>query len=143
MSEQENITAASAFFNAWNAGDLGKATQYEGPDFMVEPPGAPGPLNSEQNRQYNENFLRAFPGSKFEILLTVVQGDYVVINWKATGKNAGPLQSPSGATIPPSGRDAVLVGSSTFLIKNGKIAHGWHFWDMASLLGQMGLLPPM
>ena len=143
MSEQENIKAASSFFNAWNEGDLSKAYSYEADDFMGEAPGAPGPLNAEQNRQYNQNFLTAFPGSKFEILLTVVQGDYVVLHWKVTGKNNGPLQTPSGTIIPPTGKDSTLVGSSTFLIKNGKITRGWTFWDMTSLLGQLGLMPPM
>jgi hypothetical protein len=36
-----------------------------------------------------------------------------------------------------------VVGSVTYLIKDGKIVHSWTFWDMAGLLGQLGLLPPM
>jgi steroid delta-isomerase-like uncharacterized protein len=143
MSEQENIKAASSFFDAWNSGDLNKSASYEASDMKVETPGAPGPLDREQSRKYNQNFLTAFPGSKFEVTLTVAQGDYVVINWSITGKNSGPLQSPSGQTIPPTGKVSTLVGSTTSLVKNGKVAHAWNYWDMASLLGQLGLLPPM
>jgi hypothetical protein len=35
------------------------------------------------------------------------------------------------------------VGSTTTQVKNGKITHAWTFWGMTSLLGQLGLLPPM
>ena len=77
------------------------------------------------------------------MVLSVAQGDYVVMNWTITGKNTGALQSPTGSTIPPTGKVSTLVGSTTSLIKNGKVAHAWNYWDMASMLGQLGLLPPM
>ena len=144
MSEQENIKVAHAFFEAWNAGDLSRTAAYETGDFMAEGPGAAGPMNAEQNRMYLQNFLTAFPGSKFDILLTIAQGDYIVVHWKVGGgAHTGPLRTPSGSIIPPTGKTATVVGSSTSQIKNGKISHSWAFWDMASLLGQLGLLPPM
>jgi len=144
MSEQENIKAAHAFFDAWNAGDLSKGDPYEADGFMAEGPGAAGPMNKQQNRAYIQNFLTAFPGSKFEALLTVVQGDYVVVNWKVGGgAHTGPLHTPSGGVVPPTGKTATLVGSTTSQVKHGKITHSWTFWDMTSLLGQLGLLPPM
>jgi len=143
MSEQENIKVARSFFDAWNAGDLSKADPYEADNVMVETPGAPGPMNAEQNRMYNQNFLTAFPGSKFEILRTISQGNYVVLNWKVSGVHTGPLQTPSGGTIQPTGKTATLYGSTTTQIENGKITRSWNYWDMAVLLGQLGLLPPM
>jgi predicted ester cyclase len=144
MSDQDNIQAAHAFFVAWNAGDLSKTEPYEATDFMAEGPGALGSMNKEQNRMYTQNFLTAFPGSKFEVLRTIAQGDYVVDHWKVSGgAHTGPLQTPSGGTIPPTGKTATVVGSTTSQLKNGKITHSWTFWDMTSLLGQLGLLPPM
>ncbi len=143
MSEQENIKAANAFFEAWNSGNLRPSLAYMADDFKGEGPGSPAPMNAEQNLAYNQNFLSAFPGTKFKILLTVMQGDYVVTNWTITGKNTGPLQSPSGAVIPPTGKTVTTNGSTTALLRNGKIAYSWTFFDMASLLGQLGLMPPM
>jgi len=144
MSEQDNIKAAHTFFDAWNSGDLSKADSYEADGFMAEGPGAAGPMNREQNRMYLQNFLTAFPGSKFEVLLTLTQGDYVVTHWKVSGgAHSGPLHTPSGGVIPPTGKTAIVVGSTTSLVKNNKVTHSWTFWDMASLLGQLGLLPPM
>jgi ketosteroid isomerase-like protein len=143
MSDQENIKAASALFEAWNAGDLSRLEPYQGDDYTLEQPGAPGPMNKEQAMAYLHNFLTAFPGSQFEVLLTITQGDYVVQHWRATGTNGGPLRSPSGAIIPPSGKNVVVTGSSTSVVKNGKVVRSWNFWDLASLLGQMGVIPPM
>jgi len=143
MSEQENIKAALAFFEAWNAGDLGMNDAYSADDFMQEGPGAPGPMDQAQARMYNQNFLTAFHGSKFEVLRTISQGDYVVVHWKNTGTHTNPLQTPSGGTIPPTGKTATVVGSTTTQIRGGKVVHSWNFWDMASLLAQLGLLPPM
>jgi steroid delta-isomerase-like uncharacterized protein len=143
MSEQENLKAANSFFEAWNSGDLHRGLAYEAEDFKNEAPGSLSPMNSEQSLAYNQNFLTAFPGTKFKVLLTVVQGDYVVINWTISGKHAGPLHSPSGAAIPPTGKTVTLTGSTTAQVRNGKIVHSWSYFDMASLLGQLGLMPPM
>lgn len=72
------------------------------------------------------------------------KGDYVVTNWKVGGgAHTGPLRSPCGSIIPPTGKTATLVGSTTAQVKKGKLTHTWTFWDMTSLLGQLGLLPPM
>jgi steroid delta-isomerase-like uncharacterized protein len=143
MSDQDNIKAAQSWIDAWNMGDLSKIAPYEADNFMSEVPGTPGPVNSVQNRAYIQNFLTAFPDSKIEVLRTIVQGDYVVTNWKTTGMNTGPLQTPSGGSIPPTGKMSTTVGSTTSQVKNGKVVHAWVYFDMASLLGQLGLLPPM
>lgn len=143
MLEEQNIRVSHAFFDAWNSGDLSKAFPYEADDFVAEGPGAAGPMNREQNRMYLQNFLTAFPGSQFEVWLTVAQGDYVVAHWKTEGTHGGPLRTPSGGTISPTGKHVVLNGATTSEIKNGKIVHSWAFWDLSSLLTQLGLLPPM
>ena len=143
MSDQENVKAAHAFFDAWNAGDLSKTAAYEADDFIAEGPGAPAPMNAQQNRTFNQVFLTAFPGSKFEVTRTITSGDFVVTHWKVNGTHTGSLQTPSGGSIPPTGKAATVVGSTTYQMRDGKIAHSWTFWDMSSLLMQLGLLPPM
>jgi len=109
MSEQENIKAAHAFFDAWNAGDLSHGEPYQTDGHVAEGPGAAGPMNKEQNRAYLQNFLTAFPGSKFEVLLTVTQGDYIVMHWRVGGgAHTGPLHTPSGGVLPPTGKTATF-----------------------------------
>lgn len=143
MSEQDNIKVAKASFDAWNAHDFSQLDALEADGLMVEGPGAPGPMNKEQARMYNEGYLTAFPDIHFEVTRTIAQGDFVVVHWTGTGTHTGPMRTPSGGTIPPTGKKGMVSGSSTFEIKNGKIVHGWTYWDMTALLGQLGLMPAM
>ena len=142
MSE-ENIKIQQAIFDGLNAHDLDRNDRLFADDFVGYAPGAPGPTTREQAKMVNQGFLTAFPDLHFDITLTLAQGDYVVTHWTGTGTHTGPLPTPSGNTIPPTGKKATVMGSNTAEIKNGKITRGWQFWDMASLLGQLGLMPPM
>ena len=65
----------------------------------------------------------------------------VVAHWSATGTHNGPLLTPTGDSIPATGKKAQVSGSTTYEFKDGVIARNWVFWDMASLLSQLGLMP--
>lgn len=143
MSEQENIKVATTFFDHFNAHDLDAIGQLQADDFESEAAGGAGPMNREQDLMYLQNFLTAFPDLHFKVKLAVAQGEHVVINWVASGTHNGPLGTPSGGAMEPTGRKTSVPGSSTYLIKDGKIAHSTTYFDMAGLLGQLGLLPPM
>ncbi len=143
MSEQDNIQIMRTLFDNLNAHDQDRGDPLFADGYVAYAPGAPGPATREQAKALNEGFLKAFPDLRFDITLTIAQGDYVVTHWTGAGTHTGPLPTPSGNTIPPTGKSATTMGSTTLEIKNGKITRGWIFWDMASLLGQLGLLPPM
>jgi steroid delta-isomerase-like uncharacterized protein len=141
MSEQDNVRIAEKTFEALNNHDLNQSRPLEASDYKFEAPGMPGAIDANQARAYNQGFLEAFPDLHFELKQKVAQGDYVVINWVATGTHKGGLRTPKGDVIPPTGKKGVVPGSSTFLIKDGKILYGWTFWDMVTLLTQLGLMP--
>lgn len=61
----------------------------------------------------------------------------------STGTHNGPLCTPSGNAIQPTGRSGTVPGSTTYEIKNSKITHAWIYWDMAGMLAQLGLMPEM
>ena len=142
MSEQDNVKVAMALFDNLNAHDLDKNHALQSDDVKFEAPGAPGALDRAQGRAYTQGFITAFPDLHFDIKLTVAQGDHVVVNYVGTGTHTGPLTTPSGGTIPPTGKKAAVPGSNTLEIKNGKITHSWVYFDMVTLLGQLGLMPP-
>ena len=141
MSEQENLRVAEKLFEAINSHDLSRGSDYQSADYKFEGPGANGVLNSDQATAYTQGFLNAFPDLHFELKQKVAQGDYVVINWVASGTHTGPLLTPTGATIPPTGKKAVVPGSTTYQVKNGKAVSGQTYWDMVTLLAQLGLMP--
>ena len=143
MSEQDNVRIMRTVFDNLNAHDQDRSDPLYADGYVGYGPGVPGTATRDQIKAVNEGFLKAFPDLRFEVTLTIAQGDYVVAHWTASGTHTGPMPTPSGRTIPPTGKHATVMGSSTIEVENGKITQGWIFWDMASLLGQLGLLPPM
>ena len=143
MSEQENARMAEKFFEAINDQDLGRYSGFLSPDFRSDQPGAAAPMNEEQNNAYTQVFIDAFPDLHFDFRQTIAQGDFVAVNWVASGTHKGSLKTPTGSVLPPTGKHAVVLGSSTYQFKNGKIVRVWNHWDMATLLAQLGLMPGM
>ncbi len=137
----DNRKIAQSFFEALDAHDLDALDSLRAVSFQSD--AATGTMDIERNRRYIENLLTGFPDLHFEINLTVAQGDYIVVDWSAEGTHQGVFHTPAGASIAPTERTAKMVGSHTFELKNGKIAHSWFFTDMASLLAQLGLMPPI
>ncbi len=143
MSEQDNIKVVQANYDAFNAHDLDKFNQLRTADFMAEQPGAPAPMNREQNRMFLQAYLMAFPDIHADVTRMIAQGNYVVTHVTFTGTHTGPLPTPTGRSIPATGKKVVVKASDTYELKDGKIFRSWSFADMASFLGQLGLLPPM
>ena len=143
MSEQDNINVVKASFGALTAHDLNKWSALQTTDSTTESTGGLAPMNLEQNQMFLQNFLTAFPDLHFVVTRIVAQGNDVVAHWTVTGKHNGPLLTPIGNTIPATGKKAVVTGSNTFELKSGKIYRAWSYWDMTSLLSQLGLMPPM
>ena len=143
MSEQENTRAVEKLFEALNAHDLSRDTEYISPDFHADQPGASGPMTQDQNIAYTQGFFDAFPDLHFDKRQIIAQGDFVVINWMGSGTHKGGLRTPTGAVIPPTGKHARVPGSTTYQFKNGKVVQSTTFWDMATLLAQLGLMPGM
>ncbi len=142
--DQQKIAAAQSILDAFNSHDLKRADPYLADNFLSEVPGMPAPLNKSQVRDYNLGFLTAFPDIHFDVLRNIVQDDYVVQQWVGTGTHTGPMISPDGkTTLPPTNRRARVTGCSVTEIKQGKVTHSWVYWDMTSLLSQLGALPPI
>jgi len=143
MSEEDNVKVAQANYDAFNAHDLETCSRLRAADFLAEQPGAPAPLNREQNRMFQQAYLTALPDAHLEVTLMIAKGDYVVAHVIVTGTHTGPLPTPAGKSIPATGKKVVLKFCDTYELKDGKIFRSWSFGDMASLLGQLGLMPPM
>ncbi len=144
MSEQENARIAHSSMDALNAHDGKKYVSLMADNFrQVYGPGTQGPLTGEQSWAYVQGFINAFPDLHFDVTRTVAQGDAVDVHWIATGTHICPLRTPTGNTIPPTGKRVTIPGLSSFEIQNGRIIRGLTYWDMVTLLGQLGLMPTM
>lgn len=142
MSKKENIQSARAFFEHANAGDLDAIDALHAPGYTTAYfPGMAEPLNEEQNRMMLQGWMAACPDMRFEVTLEVAGEDHVVTHWVGGGTHTGPMYTPSGAVIEPTGKKFQLVGCTTIEFENGKHKTAWTFFDQASMLAQLGLMP--
>lgn len=143
MSEQDNIRIAVEGFEALNAHDVSRMKESRASGYVFEGPGGSGPAGSDEEAAYLQGFIDAFPDLHFDLTHKIAQDDVVVINWVVTGTHDGPLRTPSGGSVPATGRKGSVPGSNTIEFKDGKVVSNRSYWDMASLLAQLGLMPGM
>ena len=84
--------------------------------------------------------VTAFPDFQVEIVEQVAEGDNVATVWTTKGTHLGEWPSPIGA-IAPTGKPVNWSGTTTLLVRNGKIAGttGTN-WDHLGILQQMGVV---
>jgi steroid delta-isomerase-like uncharacterized protein len=143
MSEQANIETAKKLFAEINSHKLGQLNDLYHPTYKFEGPGAPGVLGVDQSQAYVQGFLDAFPDLHFDLERLFAQGEYAAVEWMATGTHTGPLRTPTGATLPPLGKKVKVPGANTYQFRDGKVIHGRTYWDMVTLLAQLGMMPGM
>jgi steroid delta-isomerase-like uncharacterized protein len=82
----------------------------------------------------------AFPDLRATITSGVVSGDKVVVEVEWEGTHTGPFAGPFGEIAATNKRGrvpAVMV----FTVKNGKIVESHHYFDLLTVLIQIGVAP--
>ena len=131
---------ALALLDALNAHDLDGWERVLAPDFVAEYPCARG-IGRQAARAFNQSFLNAIPDLHFAVQRVLPSPEVVVIQWVGTGTQTGPLATPSGELLPPTGRTATVAGVFLVEVRDGRIAREQTYWDELELLGQLGHIP--
>jgi steroid delta-isomerase-like uncharacterized protein len=87
-------------------------------------------------------FAEGFPGSSVEMTNAFATEDQTVVEFTGRGTNTGPLHLPTG-DIPATGRYSELRFCEVIQIRNGKIVSLHVYYDLMTLLRQLGLVPAM
>lgn len=87
-----------------------------------------------------EPWMRAFPDLQARIKDTVVAGDALVAELEWTGTHKGPLAGPFGS-IPPTGKAGKLLAVEVVRFDGDRIREIRHYFDLLSLLRQLGVAP--
>ena len=90
----------------------------------------------EELRAFATGFFNAFPDLKAIITTRVVDGNRGASEWLFTGTQAGDMPN-----IPASNKKMDLRGASIYEFEGGKIKHKIDFWDLGTLLRQLGVTP--
>jgi steroid delta-isomerase-like uncharacterized protein len=140
LSPQALATAAKAPIEAYNAKDWERVKASITPDFVYDEL-ATGRRTTGRDAAIEawKGWAEAFPDSNGEFRAVHVADDGTVVlelSWKGTHR--GPLQMPNGA-IPPTGRSIDVPACVVMELTDDKARTQRHYFDMASLLRQLGV----
>ena len=93
-------------------------------------------------RQLALFFADGFPVGMVEITNVFATEDQAVLEFVGRGTNTGPLHLPTG-DIPATGKPAEMRFCYAFQIKNGKVVSIHIYYNIMTMLQQLGLVPAM
>jgi len=141
MSKEDHATVIQALFDAFNKGDLVSAASLVTQDFeLIDVPAGYTFHGSDGLLQWFQGFLTAGPDAKTEIFNTIVEDDWVATEHIGRFTHTGPLVTPGGE-IPPTGRRVEIQIAEFYQMKDGKIRSLRAYYDSATMMRQLGLMP--
>jgi predicted ester cyclase len=87
-------------------------------------------------KQLAQLWRAAFPDLKVTVDDLLAEGDLVVSAWTGRGTHLGDLMG-----IPPTGKQATMVGITIDRVQDGRIVERWGDNDQLGLFIQLGLAP--
>ena len=90
----------------------------------------------DQLRSFGEGFFSGFPDVTFEVTSRAATPTAGGVEWVMRGTHLGNLPG-----MPATGKQIEVRGASIVAFADGKIRGCTDYWDMATFLKQLGLLP--
>lgn len=125
---------------AFNAHDLEALARDTAPDAEGTAPGEQKFKGPQQAKEFNQNFINAFPDARAETKQIIAQGKHVVVQGVFTGTHNGTLKTPMG-DIPATGRKVKGEYVQIFEVDRGLIKKADLIYDQVQLMTQLGIAP--
>ena len=140
ISPQALTEAAKALISAYNDKNWDKAKAAITPDFLYDEVGTGRKVEgADQTLTAWKGWAQAFPDSKASFDRAYAAGtDTVVLELTWRGTHQGPLGTAMG-NIAPTGKSIEVRAVAIVEMKGEKARSQRHFFDMATLLQQIGL----
>jgi steroid delta-isomerase-like uncharacterized protein len=91
--------------------------------------------------KWMQQFMEAMPDSGWEPVAKHEAGDTAIDEGYVTGTNTGPLQLPTGETLPATGKQVRIRACDVATVEDGRITSHRFYYDQMEFLGQLGLVP--
>ena len=92
---------------------------------------------------YLRQFSDAFPDLQYEHIDKHEAGNVAVDEGYITGTHTAPLATPSGESIPPTGKRIRVRDCDVATVEGGLVTSHNFYFDQMEFLGQLGLLPEL
>jgi steroid delta-isomerase-like uncharacterized protein len=90
----------------------------------------------EELRAFGQQVFNAFPDFKIELTTQVTAADWAMLEWIMSGTHQADLPG-----MPATGKSFSVRGATALQLDDGQISRNSDYWDMATLLTQLGLMP--
>lgn len=125
---------------AFNAHDLEALARDAAPDIEQTAPGDVKLKGPQAVKEFNHNFVKAFPDARSEAKHIFGQGNHVIIEGVFTGTHNGTLKTPMG-DLPATGRKVKGEFVQIFDIDRGLVKRVHLIYDQVQLMTQLGMAP--
>src|SRR6267378_6325967 len=125
---------------AFNAHDLEAIARDSAPDFEGTAPGDMKLKGPQANKEYNQNFITAFPDARADAKNIFAQGNHVIVEGVFTGTHNGTLKTPMGE-VPATGKKVKGEYVQIFEVDRGLVKKAQLMFDQVQLMTQIGLAP--
>ncbi|MBS1840329.1 MAG: ester cyclase [Acidobacteria bacterium] len=127
------LPIAESWIAAWNSHDPAKWATYFTPDIYYEDVTF-GEISrgSAEAGKFAGSLFTEVPDLKLELVEAHMEGNHGSIQWVLTGTDKGVYKT---------GKPFKVRGVSVIAVKNGKISRSLDYYDLATIMRQVGVLP--
>jgi predicted ester cyclase len=144
MSVEENLQLMKTLDDAWNSQEWDTFNERHAENVAVYWPGQPEPTKGRENHQKEaEEFFKTFPDNHVEndpYMVLFGQDDWTCSVATFTGTMMGPMKGMDGEIIQPTYKKFKVEFCTVAHWKNGKIIEEKLFYDLMSMMKQIGLM---
>jgi predicted ester cyclase len=139
-TQQEAKACVERLYRAIDAHDLEAAARESAPDSVLTAPGDMTVKGPQAIKEYNRNWITAFPDAKIEVQQIFAQGDNVAVKAQFVGTHNGPLKTPMGE-VPATGKKVRGDFVQLFEIDRALVKSAHLMFDQVQLMTQLGMAP--
>ncbi len=128
--------ATHAFFSGeWDTGG-----KLYAPDAVAVTPDKGEVTGRDNIIAWTRELTDAFPDARYEPVNEYESGNTAIDEGYFAGTNTGPLQGPTGETIPATGKSVRVRACDLATVEDGVITSHRFYFDQVEFLGQLGLM---
>ena len=139
-TQAESKAVIERGMKAFNAHDLEALARDAAPDIEFTAPGDVKLKGPQDVKEYNQNYVRAFPDARIEAKNIFTQGNNVIVEGILTGTHNGTLKTPMG-DVPATGRKVRGEFIQVFEVDRGLVKRVHLIFDQVQLMTQLGMAP--
>ncbi len=141
MAGPDLIKIAREVVDAFNTSDWERTEALMTPDYLYNEVGTRRRIQGpEEVVAALQGWKQAMPDAEGTVTNAFASGNTVTLEITWEGTHTGPLEGPTG-TIPASGKRQVTPAAWILTFEGDKIKESHHYFDMVTLLDQIGALP--